>query len=71
MLPAEWLNGPHFPTPEARGSYIADNDLEALPEDLDGFLEFFDDRRHRIEDRLRRILNVPAGEPLGVESNPP
>ena len=59
MLPAEWLNGPHFPTPEAREAYISQNDLDALAGDLHGFLDFFENRRRRIEERLRRILNAP------------
>jgi hypothetical protein len=62
MLPAAWLDGPHFPTGAARATYIAENDLEDLPIDLDGFLEFFNVRRQRIEVRLRKALNVQSTE---------
>ncbi len=60
QLPSEWLDGPHFPTPEARESYIADNDLEGLPDDLTGFLPFYAARAQRIEQRLRSALGSPA-----------
>jgi hypothetical protein len=59
MLPADWLNGPHFPTAEQRANYIVTNDLEDVPEDLHGFVEFFDQRRVRIEARLRTVLGTP------------
>jgi hypothetical protein len=62
MLPAAWLDGPHFPTAAARATYIAENDLQDLPVDLNGFLEFFDARRQRIEARLRKALNVQSTE---------
>jgi hypothetical protein len=61
-LPAAWLYGPHFPTAAARSTYIAENDLHKLPVDLNGFLEFFDARRQRIEARLREALNVQSTE---------
>ena len=44
-LPAEWLDGPHFPTIEERATYISTNDLDNLPNDLSGFLEFCHQRR--------------------------
>jgi hypothetical protein len=62
MLPAAWLDGSHFPTAAARSTYITENDLQDLPVDLNGFLEFFDARRHRIETRLRKALNVQSTE---------
>lgn len=55
-LPAEWLAGPHFPTEELRRTYIAENDLQDLPDDLSGFLEFYEARRERIQTRLRSLL---------------
>lgn len=69
VLPYAWLHGPHFPSEPARTSYVTENDLDGIPETLDGFLEFFDVRRSRIMTRLRRALGVPepaadsAGEP--------
>jgi Protein of unknown function DUF262 len=62
MLPAAWLDGPHFPTSAARSTYITENDLQDLPVDLNGFLEFYDARRQRIETRLKRALNVESTE---------
>lgn len=57
-LPADWLNGPHFPDPALRATYIAENDLGGLPETLDGFLDFYEQRRERIEVRLRQLLGA-------------
>jgi hypothetical protein len=55
-LPADWLAGPHFPTEALRQTYIAENDLQDLPDELDGFLEFYEARRQRIQKRLRSLL---------------
>lgn len=57
-LPYEWLHGPHFPTQAARENYAAENDLDGLPIGLGGFVEFFEQRRARIESRLRKVLGV-------------
>lgn len=57
-LPAAWLDGPHFPTLESRVQYVADNDLQDLPADVTNFLEFFDERRKRLEGRLKNALGV-------------
>ncbi len=48
------------PYPEARATYVMENDLEGLPEDLEGFLSFFEGRRTKIEARLRAALNSPS-----------
>jgi hypothetical protein len=61
VLPAEWLKGPHFTTDAARQHYIDQNDLKDLPADIEGFLEFYEYRRERIEARLQDLLDVPAG----------
>ena len=58
MLPSEWLDGPHFPSPAARIQYENDNDLGNVPKDITGFLEFYDGRRQRLEARLREVLGV-------------
>lgn len=55
-LPAEWLAGPHFPTEELRQTYVAENDLQGLPDDLNGFLDFYEARRQRIQKRLSSLL---------------
>lgn len=58
MLPLEWLDGPHFPTPAARTQYENDNDLTDIPKDITGFLGFYEERRRRLEARLREALGV-------------
>jgi hypothetical protein len=58
-LPAEWLTDA-FPSAEQRDTYTRENDLQSLPLDLVGFLEFFRQRRERIRGRLMRLLSVEA-----------
>jgi hypothetical protein len=41
-LPGEWALGDHFPTSEARATYVAENDFQDLPDDLDGFRELYE-----------------------------
>lgn len=55
-LPADWLAGPHFPDEASRRTYMAENDLDDLPGDLGGFLEFHAGRRERMAARLRKLL---------------
>lgn len=57
-LPSEWLSGPHFASEASRQQYILDNDLLALPENITGFIEFYDSRRTELEKRLRKALGV-------------
>jgi hypothetical protein len=57
-LPGAWLKGPFFPSDVARDQYIKDNDLQNLPEGLDGFLAFHEARRKRLEARLKGALGV-------------
>jgi hypothetical protein len=57
-LPAAWLLGPHFTSSVQRETYVADNDLQDLPEDVTGFLDFYEQRRKRLEQRLRAALGV-------------
>jgi hypothetical protein len=66
ILPHDWLQGPHFPTDEARQQYVRDNDLGETP-GLEGFLEFFEARRIRMETRLNRLLGVGTSARLGEE----
>jgi hypothetical protein len=68
MLPSEWLKGPHFPTAEQRENYIVTNDLEGVPADLFGFPVFFEQRRRRIEERLRTTLGARRTQELGESS---
>jgi hypothetical protein len=57
-LPAAWLSGPHFVTAQQRRTYIEENDLQDLPDEITGFLAFYDQRRQRLEQRLRRVLGA-------------
>ena len=57
-LPSDWLQGPHFPSAAARQQYELDNDLAGLPENITGFLEFYEARRNALEKRLRLVLGV-------------
>src|SRR5688500_17388033 len=41
-LPAQWLDGPLFPSVAGRDQYVRDNDLQDLPVGLAGFLAFYD-----------------------------
>lgn len=73
-LPAEWLQGPHFTSDEMRNRYLAENDLNALPLQVESFLEFWDGRRQLIEGRLRTLLGSTSEQvpPQGaVEPNGP
>lgn len=58
MLPAEWLNGPHFTSPEKRTQYVLDNDLESVPEGILGFLTFYETRRQKLHVRLKTVLGL-------------
>jgi hypothetical protein len=58
MLPSEWLDGPHFPSPAVRTQYENDNDLVDVPKDITGFLKFYEARRQQLEGRLREALGV-------------
>jgi hypothetical protein len=62
QLPLEWLHGPHFTTAEARAGYMRENDLNELPLEFERFLEFYDGRRERIEQRLRTLLGSTPSE---------
>lgn len=59
MLPLEWLNGEHFQNkPAFREQYVLDNDLGAVPADVTGFMDFYDDRRAKLAQRLRSTLGI-------------
>lgn len=56
-MPTEWLVSA-FATDAERQSYVDTNDLQGLPLDLTGFLEFFEKRRQRMRNRLNHVLGV-------------
>jgi hypothetical protein len=57
-LPGAWLESNPFQSQEAKSQYVIDNDLQGVPDDLAGFLAFFDARRTALEGRLRQVLGV-------------
>lgn len=59
VMPDQWIAGPHFQTDAARQHYVDENDLAGLPGDLLGFLSFYEQRRTRMEHRLRQLLSAP------------
>ena len=63
-LPATWVLG-YQPDAQARGGWLAANDLTALPEDLTGFLEFYEQRRALMYERLQLLLG-DSGAPSGT-----
>lgn len=57
--PWEWLQSDAFLSDAAREQYVAQNDLDLLPESFEGFLRFSSARQERLEQRLRLLLDVP------------
>lgn len=60
-LPLEWVHT-NFPDPSARGGWLAAHDLTHLPAELSDFLDFYDQRRKLMLDRLHRLVGG-AGSP--------
>lgn len=60
-LPATWIETA-FPNEAKRASYLAENDFDSLPLDLDGFSEFFEQRKLRIRNRLIKVLGDSAAQ---------
>ncbi|MGW5663279.1 DUF262 domain-containing protein [Streptomyces sp. NPDC003758] len=56
-LPADWLRR-HFRSDAERESWLREFDAIGLPEDVTGFLEFYDARRRRMRQRLMALLDV-------------
>lgn len=81
-MPATWVLG-YQPDPQARQGWLAAHDLTGLPENLTGFLEFYEHRRSSMFERLQQLLGdhgvpsvpmtpvVPDAGPLpGPVTNP-
>ncbi|MBJ7000106.1 DUF262 domain-containing protein [Streptomyces sp. CRPSP2-6A1] len=67
-LPAAWLQK-HFRSDAERESWLREYDATGLPEDVTGFLEFYDVRRDRMRERLVALLEVRTRtdpEPAGA-----
>lgn len=58
-IPADWVASDRvFPTEARRKTYVDANDLAGLPLGMDSFLDFFDARKLRMRERLKRELGV-------------
>ena len=55
-LPAEWIEA-RYPDEEARGHYCERYLLDHVPGDMAGFLEFYEARRARLQDRISELMN--------------
>jgi hypothetical protein len=56
QMPAEWIKET-FKKKEDRQDYIARHLLDGVITDLDGFKEFYDGRRDRLRERIKKVLN--------------
>ncbi|MDQ6805759.1 MAG: DUF262 domain-containing protein [Actinomycetota bacterium] len=59
-LPLAWARE-KYAAPQALGGYLEQNDMADLPEDLDGFLDFYEQRRDRLRERLVGVLGREPG----------
>lgn len=66
-LPLEWLHGPHFTNAETRETYMRENDLDGVPLEFERFLDFYDARRQRIEQRLGTLLGTQPGAAVATQ----
>ena len=55
-LPAEWIDA-QYPTEESRQHYCEKYFLGNVPSDILGFLEFYEARRARLQDRIFVLVN--------------
>ncbi|MGQ4819491.1 hypothetical protein ACQ1ZK_20675, partial [Enterococcus faecium] len=57
VLPADWIGSDTvFPTEEKRQGYVRENDLDGLPLDLANYLDFYEQRKARVRERLVKAL---------------
>jgi hypothetical protein len=59
-LPLEWARE-KYADPQALGGYLKENDMAEIPEDLEGFLDFYERRRERLRARLVAVLGRDPG----------
>jgi hypothetical protein len=59
-LPLEWVRE-KYADPQALRGYLEQNDMVDLPEDLSGFLDFYELRRDRLRERLVAVLGREPG----------
>lgn len=59
VLPADWIGSDTvFPTEEKRLNYLRENDLDGLPLDLANYLDFYEQRKVRVRERLVKALGA-------------
>ena len=56
-LPKEWL-AEHFPVPQARQRYCDQHSLGEVPGEIDDFMEFYEARRHRLQNMIEELVNT-------------
>jgi hypothetical protein len=61
-LPAEWLRS-HFATPDAQAQWKTRNYIDALPEQITEFLDFYEKRRAKMKEQLQRALGMVKDAP--------
>lgn len=59
VLPREWLMKA-YPDSASRATYVADNDLQDLPDVITSFIDFYEARKARLRGRLQNSLGVKA-----------
>jgi hypothetical protein len=59
-LPLEWARE-KYPDSQVLHGYLEQNDMVDLPEDLSGFLDFYEQRRTRLRKRLVAVLGREPG----------
>ncbi len=75
-LPSDWIGSDVvFPSDEKRRTYLEENDLDGLPLDLADYLDFFEQRKAKVRNRLITALGASSisaaaedgtgGQPLG------
>lgn len=60
-MPAEWLARMYSDNAD-RILYVRDHLLGDVPDELNGFVEFFDARRVRLVKRIKRLLGQEGSE---------
>jgi hypothetical protein len=67
-LPGDWLRT-QFPDEERRSNWMREYDAVGLPDDISGFLDFYQLRRGRMRERLAALLGVDLrAEPDNAET---
>ena len=62
MMPGEWLRW-HFVSEDERDGWLSKNYVDDVPEEMIGFLAFYEDRRRNMKIRLAELLDVKLETP--------